>query len=211
MVYVSLFDSFLSFCVRRENGGKGVRSGHHQELQQQQSVVQSTSSGSGSGSTAPATASVAMWTAISNPLLLISHVLRRSMDLQPTGATNNKSMMDGCEMASSQRQAADDNDVNDSESKVVNAGCECVSIERHAEPVNVDWQNQTIDQAPCVTSSRYDERKFTAKSILPILYVALNNSADARRITGASETVIRRMSCHLFCPGRFIHYSPLSL
>ncbi|XP_057377524.1 uncharacterized protein LOC130699234 [Daphnia carinata] len=137
----------------KENGGKGVRSGHHQELQQQQSVAQSTSSGSGSGSTAPATTSVAMWTAISNPLLLISHVLKRSMDLQPTGAaTNNESMMVQCDETSSAQQAADDNP-----SRGVNACCECVSVERHAEPANVDWQNQTIDQAaPFISSNSRD-------------------------------------------------------
>ncbi|KAI9555104.1 gamma-aminobutyric acid B receptor [Daphnia sinensis] len=134
----------------KENGGKGVRSGHHQELQQQQSVAQSTSSGSGSGSTAPATASVAMWTAISNPLLLISHVLRRSMDLQPTGAANNESMTLECDEASSQRQQPVDADPSKG---VGSACCECVSVERHAEPANVHWQNQTIDQAPLMASS----------------------------------------------------------
>ena len=101
MVQVLYLASLLSLSlsvshsfVYRENGGKGVRAGHHQhqELQQQQSVVQSTSSGSGSGSMAPATASVAMWTAISNPLLLISHVLRRSMDLQQSSGVNDESM-----------------------------------------------------------------------------------------------------------------------
>lgn len=141
----------------KENGGKGVRSGHHQELQQQQSVAQSTSSGSGSGSgsgsTAPATASVAMWTAISNPLLLISHVLRRSMDLQPTGAANNESTAVECDEASSRQQAVDADDNDDNPSKGVHACCECVSVERHAEPTNADWQNQTVDQAPFIAST----------------------------------------------------------
>lgn len=148
----------LSFVyLRRENGGKGVRAGHHQhqELQQQQSVVQSTSSGSGSGSTAPATASVAMWTAISNPLLLISHVLRRSMDLQQSSGANDE--MSGTAECDGQEQEQMDDDDLDAESLAHNmsACCEYVSVERHAEPTpaNADWQNQAIDDGPFIPTS----------------------------------------------------------
>lgn len=149
--------------VYRENGGKGVRAGHHQhqELQQQQSVVQSTSSGSGSGSMAPATASVAMWTAISNPLLLISHVLRRSMDLQQSSGVNDESMTVESDETShrQQEQAADDMDDN-IEAANINSCCEYVSIEQHAEPMsaNANWQNQTIEEGPFIPTSSVSSR-----------------------------------------------------
>lgn len=134
------------------------------------------------------------------------------MDLQPTGAANNESTAVECDEASSRQQAVDADDNDDNPSKGVHACCECVSVERHAEPTNADWQNQTVDQAPFIASttsrssntsnsnSRYDARKCTSGIPSPVLCdvctytcvcVCLNNSADAENKEGERvETVI---------------------
>ena len=150
----------------RENGGKGVRAtaGHGQQqqqqqsttviavsaadgsegagsggaMQQQQSTPASTSSG-GSGSTAPAT-SVAMWTAISNPLLLISHVLKRSMDLQQAGASE----MNVIDIEPPQSASPSPPPLPSPPPSDAAVFCEYVCVEQHAEPP-ADWSNETMD------------------------------------------------------------------
>jgi hypothetical protein len=95
-----------------------------------------------------------MWTAISNPLLLISHVLRRSMDLQQSSGANDE--MSGTAECDGQEQMGDDDLDAESLAHNMSACCEYVSVERHAEPTpaNADWQNQqAIDDNPFIPTS----------------------------------------------------------
>lgn len=104
------------------------------------STLASTSS-AGSGSTAPAT-SVAMWTAISNPLLLISHVLKRSMDLQQA-ATEEANPVEPARSPSLSALPSPTDGVK----TTVDVCCEYVSVERHEEP-SVDRFIQRMDSVP---------------------------------------------------------------
>lgn len=112
-----------------------------------------------------------MWTAISNPLLLISHVLKRSMDLQqavlddtnvvdiePPPATATSPLLP---QQQHQQLSSPDSHIK----ATVNVCCEYVSIERHAEPTDRpvgssavateaetrpadDWLNEMVDSIP---------------------------------------------------------------
>ncbi len=113
-----------------------------------------------------------MWTAISNPLLLISHVLKRSMDLQQAGATEMNVEIEPPPLESPSPSLSPPPPPSpspppppphlfspspprhhDTETNVV--CCEYVSVERHAEPTpaNADWQNQAIEDGPFIPTS----------------------------------------------------------
>ena len=118
----------------RENGAKSAVRVAAAGAQQQQkgntllptSAPASASSGSSSGvsGTGSDSTAQAMWTAISNPLLLISHVLSKSMELTPDGqsAAAASSPLPHQEAASSSTEEA-------------GGLCrEFVAIEQHPEP-----------------------------------------------------------------------------
>ena len=81
---VSLVSCLLSRVFFAAN--RGQRANGQTEDQQESQSQQESGNGSGCSTAAAAEqvapATVAMWTAISNPLLLISHVLRKSMELE---------------------------------------------------------------------------------------------------------------------------------
>jgi len=123
----------VSLLLLRENGGKTMRltsSAAHQQqansnlLQMPSSAPPSASSASGgsssgvSGNGSDSTAQ-AMWTAISNPLMLISHVLSKSMEIAQTEGS-----------ASSVPVLEEPVGISASPGPT----CEFVSIEQHPEP-----------------------------------------------------------------------------
>lgn len=122
----------VSLLLLRENGGKTMRltsSAAHQQqansnlLQMPSSAPPSASSASGgsssgvSGNGSDSTAQ-AMWTAISNPLMLISHVLSKSMEIAPEGSAPAVPVLEEPVGISASPGPT----------------CEFVSIEQHPEP-----------------------------------------------------------------------------
>ena len=83
------------------------------------------------------------------------------MDLQQSSSANNESIAIEYDEVSHQQQEQTPDDKGDNiNSAIVNACCEYVSIERHAEPMstNADWQNETIEEGPFIPTSSVSSR-----------------------------------------------------
>ena len=161
----------------RENGGKGIRaaivsvvatgSGQQQQKleQQQQQQQQHTSSNSsdGSASASVVATSAAMWSAISNPLLLINHVMRRSMDFQEGNSSN---------------------DVVAATDASIPPSC-IVSVERHAEPRT----NPHVNLGDTDESTRYTPSTIPQSSSLHVHEKTYYFSNEKVALLGAPDSL----------------------
>jgi len=122
--------------------GSGQQQQQKLEQQQQQQQQISSNSSDGSASASVVATSAAMWSAISNPLLLINHVMRRSMDFQEGNSSN---------------------DVVAATDVSIPASC-IVSVERHAEPRT----NPHVNLRDTDESTRYTPSTITPSSSLHV-------------------------------------------